>query len=104
MARKPLALLVLVVGLMAVLMVPGLAQAAVTSTGLTVCNEAQSSPRGVDIVPDQSDPNPPARHKDAAMPVGNGNGVGLENAAANSPALALCLAPPPGGPGGGGIT
>jgi hypothetical protein len=63
-----------------------------------VCNEAQNSPRGVLTVTDPSDPNPPARHKDAAMPVGNGHGVGLANAAENSPALALCDT----GDGGGG--
>ena len=54
------------------------------------CNEAQSSPRGVLTVTDLTDPNPPARHKDAAMQVGNGHGAGLVNAAEQSPALALC--------------
>ena len=67
-----------------------------------VCNEAQSSPRGVLQVTDQTDPNPPARHKDAAMQVGNGHGVGLVNAAENSPALALCGPGDDGGGDGGG--
>ena len=69
-----------------------------------VCNEAQSSPRGVLTVTDPSDPDPPARHKDAAMQVGNGNGAGLVNAAERSPALALCDTGGGGGGDGGGIT
>jgi hypothetical protein len=71
-----------------------------------VCNEAQNSTRGVLTVSDQTDPNPPARHKDAAMQVGNGHGAGLVNAAENSPALALCDTGDGGGGGGddgGGI-
>jgi hypothetical protein len=63
-----------------------------------VCNEAQNSPRGVLVVTDPSDPNPPARHKDHAMQVGNGHGAGLTNAAEHSPALALCGDGDGGGP------
>lgn len=36
-----------------------------------VCNEAQSAPRGVLDASASTDPLPPARHKDAAMEVGN---------------------------------
>src|SRR4051812_2546602 len=73
---------------------------AAPKTGVAVCNEAQNSQSSqhefFSIVSD--DPNPPARNKDNAMLVGNRHGVGLENAAANSPALAVCavqLPPPP---------
>ncbi len=66
-----------------------------------VCNEAQSSWKGVYTVTDNTDPNPPARHKDAAMKVGNGKGKGLVNAAEHSPALAVC-GPDDGGSGDGG--
>lgn len=54
-----------------------------------VCNEAQSSWKGQAFVA-STDPNPPARqnNSDRNMPVGRGKG--LVNAAANSPALALC--------------
>ena len=84
----------------------GLPAAASAGTGSQpqVCNEAQSSPRGVLDATASTDRVPPARHKDAAMQVGNRNGVGLVNAAAHSPALAECSAapPPPPGDGGGG--
>jgi hypothetical protein len=103
MHKKPVGILVLVAALAASALGPGVAQAA-DSSGVIVCNEAQSSPRGVDVVLDQTDPNPPARHKNAAMPVGNGNGAGLVNAAAHSPALAVCTPPPIVGGTGGGTT
>lgn len=85
------------------------AASAGTGSEPLVCNEAQSSPRGVLDATNSTDPLPPARHKDAAMAVGNQNGVGLTKAAAHSPALAECSAttppppPPPwdGGDGGG---
>ena len=79
-----------------------------TGSGPLICNEAQSSPRGVLQATASTDPVPPAWHKDAAMAVGNQNGVGLVNAAAQSPALASCSAapppppPPPPPPVGGG--
>ncbi len=69
--------------------------------GVTVCNEAQSSPRGTWDASGSTDPLPPARHKSAAMPVGHGGG--LINAAENSPALALCTPAAP-NDGGGGTT
>jgi hypothetical protein len=69
--------------------------------GFVVCNEAQSSPRGTLDASGSADPLPPARHKDAAMPVGKGGG--LINAADNSPALAVCTPALP-GDGGGGTT
>jgi hypothetical protein len=67
-----------------------------------VCNEAQSSWKGVYTVNgDPVDPNPPARHPNAAMKVGNGNGKGLVNAAEHSPALRTCGPADP-DPGTGG--
>ena len=69
--------------------------------GVTVCNEAQSSPRGAMDATASTDPLPPARHKSSAMPVGHGGG--LINAAANSPALAVCVPTVP-DDGGGGTT
>ncbi len=70
--------------------------------GVTVCNEAQSSPRGTWDATASTDPLPPARHKSAAMPVGHGGG--LINAAANSPALAVCTPTVPDDSGDGGTT
>ncbi len=67
--------------------------------GVVVCNEAQSSWRGTWDATASTDPLPPARHKDAAMPVGRGGG--LIRAAANSPALAVCVAAPGDGDDGG---
>src|SRR5712671_5358312 len=64
-------------------------RAASLPAGVVVCNEAQSSPRGTMDATASTDPLPPARHKSTAMPVGHGNG--LINAAANSPALAICV-------------
>ena len=51
------------------------AASADTSKGAMVCNEAQSSPRGVLDATASTDPLPPARHKDAAMQFVNGNGA-----------------------------
>jgi hypothetical protein len=65
--------------------------AAPAAKATDVCNEAQSSWKGVYTVSgDPVDPNPPARHPNAAMKVGNGNGKGLVNAAFHSPALRTC--------------
>ncbi len=69
MPSKILAQAALAAALAVPLAAPALA-GATDGSGVIVCNEAQSSFRGVDIVKDQTDPNPPARHKDAAMPVG----------------------------------
>jgi len=93
--RRPLAAATATAALSAIL---AASAAAAPDSYPPVCNEAQSSPRGVLVVTDPTDPDPPARHKDAAMQVGNGHGAGLVNAAEHSPALALCG---PGGPGGG---
>ena len=65
--------------------------AAPAARATDVCNEAQSSWKGIYTVNgDPVDPNPPARHPDAAMKVGNGHGKGLVNAAEHSPALRTC--------------
>lgn len=72
---------------------------AVADDGVSVCNEAENSPHGGYVVTGGPvDPNPPAFLRGSQMRVGNGHGVGLENAAEHSPALRLC------GPehGGGG--
>ena len=70
--------------------------------GAVVCNEAQSSWRGTMDATASTDPLPPARHKSTAMPVGHGKG--LTNAAANSPALAVCVPQTPPDNGGDGGT
>ena len=71
--------------------------------GVSVCNEAENSPRGGYVVTDGPvDPVPPAFLRGSQMRVGNGNGAGLENAAEHSPALRVCgpEGPPTGGGGG----
>ncbi len=71
--------------------------------GISVCNEAENSPRGGYVVTDGPvDPVPPAFLRGSQMRVGNGHGAGLENAAEHSPALRLCgpEGPPTGGGGG----
>jgi len=80
------------------------AAGAKSAAGPLVCNEAQSSWRGVYDTSISTDPNPPARSKTHAMLVGNGHGAGLANAAARSPALALCEPAPPPDDGGPGTT
>lgn len=89
----------IVTGLVTVAAVAGPASASATAPAVYspskppqvayVCNEAQSSWKGQAFVA-SDDPNPPARqnNSDRNMPVGRGQG--LVNAAANSPALALC--------------
>ena len=71
--------------------------------GISVCNEAENSPRGGYVVTDGPvDPVPPAFLRSSQMRVGNGQGAGLENAAEHSPALRVCGSegPPTGGGGG----
>ena len=103
MLTRRLPLTALAASAVALAGLPAVASAG-TGSQPKVCNEAQSSPRGVLDATASTDPLPPARHKDAAMLVGNQNGVGLTNAASHSPALAECSAapPPPPGDGGGG--
>ena len=72
----------------AVLAIPAVALA---EDGVSVCNEAENSPRGGSVVTGGPvDPAPPAFLRGSQMRVGNGHGVGLENAAEHSPALRLC--------------
>jgi hypothetical protein len=56
-----------------------------------VCNEAGAAFLGgtLDVIDMDADPNPPARYKHELKPL-PGIGVGLVNAAWQSPALALC--------------
>ena len=76
--------------------------AASADDSVTVCNEAENSPRGGYVVTDGPvDPVPPAFLRGSQMRVGDG--AGLENAAEHSPALRVCSpedeGPPPGGGG-----
>jgi hypothetical protein len=67
-----------------------------------VCNEAENSHRGDNVVLVPDTKNPPARFTTDRMAVANGQvNAGVLNAAARSPALALC-GPADGGGGGGG--
>ena len=71
------------------------------SQASTVCNEAENSHRGgYQVSGGIVDPVPPAFLRGSQMRVGNAHGVGLVNAAEQSPALALC-APEGSGDGGG---
>ena len=84
----------------AVLAIPAVALA---EGGVSVCNEAENSPRGGYVVTGGPvDPAPPAFLRGSQMRVGNGHGAGLENAAEHSPALRLC-GPEDGGGGGGPV-
>ena len=93
------------------IVIPSLVAAAAVSVpavasaddGVSVCNEAENSPRGGYVVTDGPvDPAPPAFLRGSQMRVGNGHGAGLGNAAEHSPALRLCgpEGPPTGGGGG----
>jgi len=63
----------------------------VAADDVSVCNEAENSPRGGYVVTDGPiDPVPPAFLRGSQMHVGNGDGNGLENAAEHSPASRLC--------------
>jgi hypothetical protein len=67
------------------------------SSAPIVCNEAENSFRGgYEVTGGPVDPNPPAFLRGSQMKIGNGAGV--VNAAAHSPALRLC------GPEGSGPT
>ena len=88
-----------IVAALAAAAIPSAAGAA-PNTGASVCNEAENSWQGgYSVTGDPVDPNPPAFLRGSQMRVGNGHGVGLENAAAHSPALRLCG--PEGSDGGG---
>jgi hypothetical protein len=90
-------------GTTAVVMVASLSTLAPASQATTVCNEAESSPRGGYVVTGGTeDPSPPAFLRGSQMEVGNESSAGLDNAADESPALRQCE--PDGGEGGGGTT
>ena len=66
-----------------------------------VCNEAENSYRGDNVVLVPDTKNPPARFTTDRMAVANGQvNAGVLNAADRSPVLAMCG--PAGGGGGGG--
>jgi hypothetical protein len=68
-----------------------------------VCNEAENSYRGDNVVLVPDTKNPPARFTQDRMAVANGQvNDGVLNAAEHSPALALCGPADDGGGGGGG--
>jgi hypothetical protein len=82
------------------------AQAKQASTGtssVSVCNQATHNSLGGDMVATDGDTGGPARFQ-SNLKAKPGNGGGLVNAAANSPALSLCSVPatPPNGGGGSG--
>jgi hypothetical protein len=68
---------------------PAALAAAPTQT-TPVCNEAENSFQGGYTVAPGTDPNPPAFLRGEQMAVGQDHGAGLVNAAAQSPALAVC--------------
>jgi hypothetical protein len=75
---------------------------AAPADSVSVCNEAENSPRGGYVVTGgPEDPNPPAFLRGSQMRVGNGHGAGLVHAAERSPALRLC-GPEDDGSGDGG--
>jgi hypothetical protein len=84
--------------------VPATSSAVPTDSPVAVCNEAENSFQGGYTVPPGTDPNPPAFLRGEQMRLGNGHGAGLANAAAHSPALAVCgpVGGDTGGDGGGG--
>ncbi len=91
MSRRNAAVALAAAGALAIAAVPP----ATAGAAVVVCNEAQSSWQGTWDATASLDPLPPARHKDAAMPVGHG--AGLVNAAEHSPALAICIPADDGG-------
>lgn len=73
-----------------------------TAQAANVCNEARNGHTGSYVAID-GDPSIPARHQSDLAVLGSGKG--LNNAAAHSPALSVCVVPTPpniGGDGGGG--
>lgn len=88
-------------GLVAVAVAPA-AQAAQPSGPVpSVCNEATPHSLGGALVALPGDPQPPARYLENLVRL-RGLGVGLVNAAGNSPALQVCApAAPAGDPTGG---
>ena len=78
----------------AVLAFAGTASAAPSSSGASVCNEAENSARGgYTVSGDPVDPVPPAFLRGGAghqMRLGNGHGTGLVGASLHSPALRTC--------------
>jgi hypothetical protein len=100
-ARK---LLIVAAGAVAALgFAPVAAHAAKPAAGVAVCNEAENSWQGDYDMTTTDDPNPPAFLRGVQMAVGNGHGKGLVNAAAHSPALAVCSSGDDGDGGGSGL-
>jgi hypothetical protein len=74
-----------------------------STSGVAVCNTATHTSLGGNMVATDGDSAPSSRFQNN-LKAKKGNGAGLVNAAANSPALSLCVVPtsePSGGDGGG---
>ena len=69
-----------------------------TASAANVCNEARSGHTGSYVAID-GDPSTPARHQTDLAVLGSNKG--LNNAAAHSPALSVCVLPVPTDSGGG---
>ena len=82
----------LAIGVVAIAAIPG-----ATAQAANVCNEARNGHTGSYVATD-GDPSTPARHQSNLAVLGSGKG--LNNAAAHSPALSVCVVPTP--PTGGG--
>jgi hypothetical protein len=85
----------LALGITAVAMIP-----VPGARAANVCNEARSGHTGSYVATD-GDPGIPARNQSNLAVLGSGKG--LNNAAANSPALSACVVPSQDG-GGGGVS
>ena len=76
-----------------------------TASAATVCNEAGNGHLGGSYVATDGDPAKPARNQTNLTVLGSNKG--LNNAAAHSPALSVCVVPvpppPTGGETGGGV-
>jgi hypothetical protein len=89
MRARKLTLALLAAGAIAAAL-PATSSADPKDSGVAVCNEAENSWHGGYTVEPGVDPNPPAFLRGEQMRLGNGHGVGLENAAERSPAKAVC--------------
>jgi hypothetical protein len=103
--RNTIAILAAAAATLALAPAAAIAKPAATagSDAVSVCNEAENSPRGGYVVTGGPvDPNPPAFLRGSQMRVGNGHGAGLVGAAERSPALRLCGPQDDGGSDDGG--
>jgi hypothetical protein len=64
-----------------------------SSTGVAVCNQATHNSQGGNLDSSSFGDTGSAVKFQSGLKAKSGNGAGLVNAAANSPALSLCIAP-----------